>query len=198
MKIQQSFEVARPLPAVWSLFQDVPTVAGCMPGVEVTEDKGGGQYAGRIAIRLGPFVASFEGDGTITADPENHRGHVDGRGLDKKGGSRSRLVMDYVLVEAGSGTRVDIDAEVQLAGPIAQFGRTGMITETAQVLIDQFARNVEAHLAASGTEEPESASPSQGGTAPRPVNTISVWRLVAAMISSWFRRLTGGGRPPQA
>ena len=31
MEIKQSFTVARPLAEVWALFQDVPTVATCMP-----------------------------------------------------------------------------------------------------------------------------------------------------------------------
>ena len=46
-----------------------------------------------------------------------------------------------------------IDADVQLSGPIAQFGRTGIINETAAILIGQFAKNIEAMIASieSGT-----------------------------------------------
>ena len=90
MKISQSFEVARPLPAVWELFQDVPAVAACMPGAELTENKGDGVYAGRVGIKLGPFGASFEGEAQVTADPASFVGRAEGRGIDKKGGSRSR------------------------------------------------------------------------------------------------------------
>jgi carbon monoxide dehydrogenase subunit G len=176
MKISQSFEVARPLAVVWELFQDVPAVAACMPGAELTEDKGNGLFAGKVGIKLGPFGASFEGEAQVSADAATHRGHAEGRGLDRKGGSRSKLVMDYRLSEAGEATRVDIDADVQLAGPIAQFGRTGIITETANVLIGQFVRNVEARLSADGAGEAA------------PANELSALKVVGLVMKSYLKR----------
>ena len=40
MKITQSFIVARPIAAVWGFFQDVPSVAACLPGTELIEYAG--------------------------------------------------------------------------------------------------------------------------------------------------------------
>lgn len=212
MEIKQSFTVARPLAEVWALFQDVPVVAGCMPGAELVADKGNGLYHGRVSIKLGPFGASFEGEAQVTPDPATHSGHVEGKGTDKRGGSRSKLVMDYRLAEVPGGTKVDVDADIQLVGPIAQFGRTGMVTETANVLIRQFVQNVEAKLAAmpastdaasvatatastgAAASATASASASPAPTAkpaPAPVNQISAFRLMGAVIASWFRRLFG-------
>ncbi len=71
MKISQQFTVARPLADVWAFFQDVPAVARCMPGAELTEDKGDGLYAGKVKAKLGPFGASFEGE----AQGHQRRGH---------------------------------------------------------------------------------------------------------------------------
>jgi len=216
LEIKQSFTVARPLAEVWALFQDVPTVATCMPGAELIADKGDGLYQGRVSIKLGPFGASFEGEAQVTPDPAAHSGHVEGKGTDKRGGSRSKLVMDYRLAPVDGGTRVDVAADVQLVGPIAQFGRTGIITETANVLIRQFVQNVEAKLgetapsmssatssatASSTTASSASASASAasaGGVptprpAPAPVNSISAFALLGAVIASWFRRLFGRG-----
>ncbi len=178
MKIAQSFEVARALPAVWELFQDIPAVAACMPGAELTEDKGDGNYAGRVSIKLGPFGAAFDGEVKVVADHETLSGHAEGRGLDKKGGSRSKLVMDYRLTEAGTGTRVDIDADVQLNGPIAQFGRTGIITETANVLIGQFVTNVEARLSGDGS----------GEASAQPANELSALKVAGMVMKSYFKR----------
>ena len=152
MKISQSFSVAQPLERVWELFQDVPAVARCMPGAELTADKGNGVYAGRLGIKLGPFNASFDGEATVTPRPADFSGHVEGRGTDKRGGSRSRLVMDYRLEPADEGTRVTIDADLQLSGPVAQFGRTSIVNETAAILIGQFVRNVEAQFQGNGAE----------------------------------------------
>lgn len=207
MEIKQSFTVARPLAEVWALFQDVPTVATCMPGAELLADKGGGLYQGKVSIKLGPFGAAFEGEAQVTPDPASHSGHVEGKGTDKRGGSRSKLVMDYRLEQVPGGTRVDVAADVQLVGPIAQFGRTGIITETANVLIRQFVQNVEAKLAAasppaatvtatasasaSTAASAAAAASSRPAPGPAPANSISVFGLIGAVVASWFRRLFG-------
>ena len=78
MQITHSFDVARPLPAVWDLFQDVPSVAQCLPGATLEESKGGGVYEGKISVKLGPISATFEGEAKISADPANHTALIDG------------------------------------------------------------------------------------------------------------------------
>lgn len=188
MKITQSFVVAQPLPVVWALLRDIPTVATCMPGAELTEDKGDGNYLGKVGIKLGPFSASFEGEAKVTQDDAQHSGHVEGRGIDKRGGSRSKLVLDYKASDAGSSTRVDINADVQLSGPIAQFGRTGMITETANILIEQFARNVEGKLAALPQSDAAGGAVAAAGATARKSNEISALGLLWRLIVSLFRR----------
>jgi carbon monoxide dehydrogenase subunit G len=188
MKITQSFEVARPLPAVWNLFQNIPAVAACMPGAELTGDKGDGLYAGRVGIKLGPFSASFEGEAQVVPNEAENSGHAEGRAIDKKGGSRSKLVLDYKLTQASGGTRVDIDADVQLSGPIAQFGRTGIITETAGILIGQFVKNVEERLAALPGEPVAPTMAPARALAPA-ANQISALKLLGALVTSFFRRL---------
>jgi carbon-monoxide dehydrogenase small subunit len=220
LEIKQSFTVARPLADVWALFQDIPTVARCMPGAELTEDKGNGLYAGKVGIKLGPFVAAFEGEAQSTVDAAAHSGHVEGRGIDKRGGSRSKLVMDYRLSEADRRTTVDLTADIQLSGPIAQFGRTGIITETATFLIGQFVQNVETRLApvaepaapsapavagndpaaaavtqvkpASMASSATGARPSQSSNA-APASSISAFTLLRVLIAGFFRRLFGRG-----
>ncbi len=191
MKISQSFSVSKPLPAVWELFQDIPQVATCMPGAELTENKGGGIYAGRLGIKLGPFNAFFDGEATVTPKPEDHSGHVEGKGVDKRGGSRSKLLLDYRLAETNGVTTVVIDADLQLSGPIAQFGRTGVINETAAILIGQFVKNVEARLASVestvGNPVPERPLASQS-TQPQSINAgTMLWLL----LKSYFGKLFG-------
>ena len=200
MKITQSFEVARPVSAVWDLFQDIPVVVTCMPGAALTEDKGGGNFAGRVNIKLGPFNAAFDGEAQIAVDESARTGRIEGRGQDRKGGSRSKLVMDYAVGASPVGTRVQIDADVQLAGAIAQFGRTGVVTETANVLIAQFAKNVEATLRSPGSEPfakgnaplPKSSASSGAAYAAAPAtNEISAFKIAWLLFASFFKRLIG-------
>lgn len=190
MKISQAFSVSKPLPAVWALFQNIPEVATCMPGAELTGDKGGGVYAGRLGIKLGPFNAFFDGEATVTRNAADHTGHVEGKGIDKRGGSRSKLLLDYELTEQDGATHVTINADLQLSGPIAQFGRTGMINETAAVLIGQFVKNVETKLAAMDAE-PEATTTHSASRPPQPAPSISAGNMLWLVIKSMFGKLLG-------
>ena len=147
MKISQSLTVNCPPDRAWDFFQDVPTVATCFPGATLTEDRGDGVYLGNVLIALGPFSATFEGEATHAPDANTMSGNVEGKAVDKKGGSRSRLSLRYQLAEVTGLTRVDFEADIQLAGPIAQFGRVGIIEEAAQLLIEDFVKNVEREMA---------------------------------------------------
>ena len=40
MLINNTFEVAEPLEKVWDFFGNVPQVAACLPGAELTDDLG--------------------------------------------------------------------------------------------------------------------------------------------------------------
>lgn len=153
MQIKQSVLINRPREEVWLLFQDIPTIARCMPGAELTRDNGDGGYAGVVSIKLGPFKAAFEGEIKHEPDPATFRGKAEGRGIDKKGGSRSRMTMNYALTDEGGATDLAIDAEVQLSGPVAQFGRPGIVIETAKLLIQQFVTNIEAELNGAGASD---------------------------------------------
>ncbi len=54
MLIKNDFEVAEPVEKVWQFFENIPQVAACLPGAELTEDLGGEKYKGRVAVRMGP------------------------------------------------------------------------------------------------------------------------------------------------
>ncbi len=189
MKITHEFEVARPVQAVWDFFQEVPSVAQCLPGAELTEDRGDGSYAGKVSVKLGPMSATFEGEANVSPDPATHSASIDGKGVDRRGGSRGQVKVQYALAETGSGTKVAIDADVTLSGAIAQFGRTGLVTEMSNRLIAEFVECLEGKLSAGTAEEAAEikAEPVKGFT------------LFFASLLAWLRRLVSrlfnrGGR----
>ena len=153
MKIENEFTVSPPVATVWAFFQDVPSVAQCLPGAELTEDRGDGTYAGRVSVKLGPMAANFEGEATVTPDESTRSGSIDGKGADRRGGSRGQVKVDYTLTEADGGTKVRIEADVTLSGAAAQFGRTGLINEMSNRLIGDFVSCVEGKLVAESPEE---------------------------------------------
>jgi carbon monoxide dehydrogenase subunit G len=189
MQITHGFEVARTVDAVWEMFQDVPSVAQCLPGATLTEDKGGNVYAGNIAVKLGPIAATFEGEATITHDQPNRSALIDGRGVDKRGGSRGQVKVTYTLTPtATGGTRVAIDADVTLAGPAAQFGRTGLINEMSKRLISDFSSCLEAKMAAP-TETAAGAI-----VAPDVKPIALLWAGLVAWLGRLIGRLLGRGQ----
>jgi carbon monoxide dehydrogenase subunit G len=193
VKIAQTFTVARPIDEVWAFFQDVPAVARCMPGAALTEDKGGGLYAGTIKARLGPFSANFEGEAKVTSDAASHSGHVEGKGVDKRGGSRSRMVMDYRLAEVAAGTEVSVEADVTLAGAIAQFGRTSLMQETANILVRDFARALETELAPAPAATPTTERREEFQPAPIGAGSVAL-RAFWAWLTNLVRGLFGSGK----
>ncbi len=153
MKISHEFEVERPIERVWEAFQDVPSVAQCLPGASITEDKGDNVYAGAVEVKLGPMNAKFEGEATITPDHENHSGSIIGKGVDRSGGSRGQVDVEYRLAGSGEHTRVFVDADIKLSGAVAQFGRTGLIEEMSKRLIDELVYCLHGKLDAETAEE---------------------------------------------
>jgi carbon monoxide dehydrogenase subunit G len=187
MKISQEFTVAQPADKVWEFFQQVPEVAQCMPGAELTEDKGDGTYGGKLSVKLGPMSSSFEGEATVTPDAAARTATIEGKGTDRRGGSRGQVKVEYRLADAPEGTVVSVDADVTLSGAAAQFGRSGLINEMSNRLIAEFVTCLEAKLGAATVEE---AAEIRAGE----VRGISLFfsSLVRAIVR-FFKRLFGGG-----
>lgn len=184
MKIAESFVVGQPAAIVWAFLQNVPAVAACLPGAELVESTPDGVQRGKVSVNLGPFKATFEGEAKVTTDPAARSGHVDGRGVDKRGGSHSRMVLDYRVQDVDGKTRVDIDVDLTLSGPIAQFGRVGLVTEVANVLIGEFTSNLDARLS-------QSAEPGQAKEAP-PRKQLSAWSILIGVMRNRLKMLFRG------
>ena len=153
MNISQEFVVARSADVVWELFQDVPVVAQCLPGAELLAQKDDGSYEGKLSVKLGPMTASFEGTATVTPDPGSRVATIEGKGVDRRGGSRGQVKVVYTITPQDGGSKVEVDAEVTLSGPAAQFGRTGLINEMSKRLIREFVDCLDAKLGADTPEE---------------------------------------------
>jgi uncharacterized protein len=143
MLIRNDFEVAEPVEKVWHFFDDIPQVASCLPGAELTEDLGGDKYAGRVAVRMGPVRLQFAGTAEITErDEAARRVVVHAAGAEEKGRGQASMVVTATLSRAGAGTKVDVSQDLQLAGAAAQYGR-GMISDVTSVLMRDFSANMQ-------------------------------------------------------
>lgn len=181
MKIEHEFTVPRPPDVVWKFFQDIPSVAQCLPGAELMGQADDGSYDGKLSVKLGPMAANFEGKATVNPDPAAKTAIIEGKGVDRSGGSRGQVKVSYRIVPEGAGSKVGVDADVSLSGPVAQFGRTGLVNEMSKRLIGEFVQCLEGKLAA---DTPAEASNIQAGE----VRGIS---LFFASLWSWLTGLFG-------
>ena len=135
MLLKNAFDVGQPLDTVWQSFQDIPRVAACLPGAELTDDLGDDKYAGRVAISMGPVKLRFAGTAEIVErDEPGKRLVIDASGADERGRGQASMMVTARLTSAGRGTRVDLDQDLQLSGAAAQYGR-GMISDVTAVLM---------------------------------------------------------------
>ncbi len=158
MLLSNDFEVAQPVDKVWAFFGDVPQVAACLPGAELTEDLGDDTYGGGVAVRMGPVKLEFDGRARILErDDAAKRMVIDASGADKKGRGQASMTVTAALTAAGRGTRVQLEQDLQLSGAAAQYGR-GMISDVTTVLMGQFAANAQQRIDALERGETVSAT----------------------------------------
>src|ERR1700745_1817955 len=139
MIIKSGFEVAQPAEECWRVFVDTPQVASCLPGAELTEDLGDGNYKGKVAIRMGPVRLQFAGTADITErDEAAKRIAVRAAGADERGRGHAAMNVSAVVTSKGRGTHVDVVQDLQLSGAAAQYGR-GMIADFSAIMMRDFA-----------------------------------------------------------
>ena len=166
MLITNQIEVPQPLEAVWDFFGDIPQVAACLPGTNLTDQVGDDRYEGDVTIKAGPVKLEFAGSAEITArDEANRTITVDAAGADRKGRGHASLALTAKLASTALGTKVDISLDLTISGAAAQYGR-GLVADVTAVLLDEFAVNMGGRLdAISKGIDPDSvagAKPASG------------------------------------
>ncbi|HEY4265778.1 MAG TPA: SRPBCC family protein [Micropepsaceae bacterium] len=194
MEINNAFEVPLPPADAWKVLMDIPRIAPCMPGAELTGVVDKDTYSGKVSVKLGPVALTFAGQVKFTdIDDVAHAARVKAQGKDSKGRGGANANVDFHLEPSALGTRVLVKTDLTLSGAVAQYGRaSGMIQDVAQQLIGQFANSLKAQLDASREPaRPEIAQSGKQVEPPKP-KAISGFALLAMVLKSFFRRLFGG------
>jgi len=216
MQFENSFDVPLPPAEAWKVLLDVPRIAPCLPGAELTETLGPDKYKGRAGVKIGPVNLFFAGEAEIVErDDVAHKAKLKGRGNDTKGRGQASAVVDFALVPAGEGTRVNVVTDLNMTGMVAQYGRaSGLMKEIAGAILTQFADNLrkeiersmpaatvaEASAAATGSTSAGSA----GGTAtastaaaappraaPPAATPVSAFAILWIALKSWIGGMFG-------
>jgi carbon-monoxide dehydrogenase small subunit len=187
-RLSQHFVLDHPPAAVWALLSDIEALARCLPGLTLDGSPEGERVAGHLDIKLGPITARFAGEGRLALSAAEQRLNVEGRGVDRKGGSNVTGSLACriapVAAAAASPTRVHLDLAYALTGPLAQIGRGGIVRDLARRLGEMFAQNMDRRLT-----DPDAATPA------RPIAGLTILRqILLARLADIFGWLCGRPR----
>ena len=135
MLISQAIDVDQQIDAVWKFFDDVPQVAACIPGADLTNKIGEDHYEGDVIISAGPVKLEFAGAAKVTSrDNAKKVITIDASGADRKGRGEAQAMLTASLSPIATGTRVNIALELTISGAAAQFGR-GLVADVTAVCL---------------------------------------------------------------
>lgn len=168
MKINNEFTVNVPIDQAWETMLDLKKIAPCLPGAAIQEEKGDGEYAGTMKVKIGPITANYKGNVKFEeADETNHRAVLEATGRDARGqGTASATITSTLQEEGGGKTKVTVETDMKLTGRAAQFGR-GIAQDVASKMLGQFADCLERELIGdSGAPAAAPAGATNGGSSP--------------------------------
>jgi uncharacterized protein len=160
--LNETFRVSAAPDRVWRFLKDPSQVVTCLPGAELTETIDTQTYGGRVKVKVGPITAAYAGRATLTkVDDSERRMQIIAEGKESGGSGQARMTMTgHVLPLADGGSEVSVDAQIDIAGRVMQFGR-GLIESVNKQLFKQFADSVQQKLSV------EEAAPADSSGATR-------------------------------
>jgi len=162
-QIDKTFVVRAPAQAVWDFLTDPQRVARCMPGAAITEQIDDRTYAGTLAVKVGPVVASYKGRMSFARlDAQERAAEIVASGQDVRGKGGASMRLTSRLSQRGPAeTEVAASSEVNVTGLLVQMGR-GMVQDVGDQIFAKFTDAMRAELETPST----AAAPAAPGAAP--------------------------------
>jgi carbon monoxide dehydrogenase subunit G len=204
---------------VWRFLNDVPAVARCLPGAELTDVVDDDTYHGSVKVSVGPLAMNYSGELKVAErDGHRHRMRIDASGRDRRGAGTASAAISLELEPEGDKTEIAVVSDVRLTGRMAALGRgvqdvsSRLFAEFAEEMANQLGGDTgRAHppsQAAGGTAVPDHSG-SGGGVRPgnatyppaQPGHTDSiklvplVWSVTRQRIANFLQRLSDRIRP---
>ena len=156
MRVEKQFTVAAPLDRAWEELLDAAHVAGCVPGGELRAASGERVFTGDLT--LGSNGSAIQALGTlrpVDADEDEHTATLRVHGRQVAGPGRGSGLVRVRLGSAGDSTRVDLSADVIVAGAAPA---SDAVQQTAQTLLDGFAERLGERMAERARSAPAPAA----------------------------------------
>ena len=147
LTVQQTFSLPHPLSKVWALVSDPEQVCDALPGIALDGPAVDGKVRGKAAIKLGPIAPTFAFTGTYQIEENDRKAIMTGDGNDRRTRSRVKGRAQTQLIDLGNeSTEVRFEIAYVMSGPLAQFGRLGLVQDLIARMTKRFAHNVETAL----------------------------------------------------
>src|SRR5215468_6253308 len=187
LKIEKTFEVPEPAEKVWAILSDPRKVATCVPGAQITGQVDEKTYHGAISVKVGPSVTNYKGDVQIVRlDAQAHEIEILGKGQDVRGRGSASMKMTGRVHEVENGSEVVTQAELNVAGILAQMGGRVM-QEVSNIMFEQFTKNFREKLA--GGE-------SSGQPGPKPISAVGLaFSAIKATVKGKHENSESKGEP---
>lgn len=187
MRLDQKVTVPAHVDDVWKLLDDIPTVASCMPGAQLTRTIDDRTYEGTVKVAIGPLSMNYTGEVSIEERTEPDRRIVLlASGRDRRGSGTAKAHVTVRLVPAAESTDLEVGTDLQLTGRIAALGRG--VHDVANRLFAEFADNLAQRLNGTDAPAPEPQTPQRvPATAARP--KASELKILPLLVSVTRERL---------
>lgn len=166
MKLHHSTKVQAPPDEVWEVLQDTRAVVACLPGAELTDEKGDDQYGGVLRISIGPLKLNYNGQVDVTRRDAGAR-HLEltASGRDRRGGGSVRADVRVHVADTGDGTsQLESITDLQLTGRVAALGRG--VQDVSNTMFTDFSRRLAERV--TGPQE-TAAADTVASTAPQAI-----------------------------
>jgi carbon monoxide dehydrogenase subunit G len=172
----------------WAFLQDMPGVASCMPGAEITDDLGDGKFKGKVKAKIGPATMAFNGDIVVhSMDAEKREMHMVGKGQDTKGSSSATMDLRAWVIDTEDGKSIlKGDASVTVTGKAASLGGR-MMTQVSDQILNQFGKNFANNIASMGEGEEAEQAREKVAEQPAELNGVGfAWSVFVGWLKSLF------------
>ncbi|MFM9941272.1 MAG: SRPBCC family protein [Hyphomicrobiaceae bacterium] len=139
--VSETTTIPAPIEEVWPLLSDPALVASCIPGATLSEDQSDGLWRGGIRVKFGPTVAQFRGEASLNYDHTAKTCSIEGKGIDGRGASRALASGVVTAMPAGNETKLKVDGEFSVTGPLETFANAGGV-HVARALLGEFSANM--------------------------------------------------------
>lgn len=151
MEMSGEYRIAASKADVWNALNDAEVLEKCIPGCEELEKSSDTEMSAKVALKIGPVKARFNGMVTLENIDAPNSYSIVGEGQGgvagfAKGGA------DVQLTEDGADTVLTYQAKAQVGGKIAQLG-SRLVKSTSAKLADKFFANFSEEM--TGQDEAE-------------------------------------------